>query len=269
MQGRNNSIITALVLAGVTAIVTLGCSGALPVWNGTWKLNESNSTIPGPTFVMTQSPAGEYHFDDGAYSYSFRCDGKEHATTPNRTISCLQMSTSVIDTTTKENGVKASTTHLELSADGKMFTTNRTSVLLDGSVKSRKSVYSRTSGSMGFAGGWKDTKHFESIPQMLLALDQQQLHISFSEGGQYIDLPLNGSDVAMHGPSVPQGLTMAVKPHGPREFLTEKKVGGNIINQGFLRLRWTDARWLKNTGVQVNRGRKLDSSTTNNRQKHG
>jgi hypothetical protein len=142
----------------------------------------------------------------------------------------------VIDTTTKENGVKVSTGHLELSADGKMLTSDRTSVLPDGSVKSRKSVYSRTSGSMGFAGGWKDTRHFESRPQLLLSLDQQRLHISFSEGGQYIDLPLDGSDAPMHGPGVPQGLTMAVKSHGPREFLTEKKVGNNIVNQGFLRL---------------------------------
>lgn len=236
MQCRNSKIITVLVLAGLSAVASFGCFGAPPTWNGRWKLNQSNSTIPGPSFVITQSSAGEYHFDEGSYSYSFRCDGKEYPTTPHRTLSCLQMSASVIETTTKENGVKVSTGHLELSADGKMLTSNRTSVLSDGSVKSTQNAYSRSSGSTGFAGGWKDTKRLESRPQLLLALDQQQLHISFSEGGQYIDLPLDGSDALMHGPSVPQGLTMAVKPRGPREFLTQKKMGDNVVNQGFLRL---------------------------------
>lgn len=222
--------------AGVISMAALGCSGASPVWDGTWKLNESKSSIPGPSFLITISPAGEYHYDNGTYSYSFRCDGKEYSTRPNRTISCLQTSAFVIDTTSKENGAKVATAHWELSADGKMLSIKGTSVQADGSVKPREIAYSRTSASIGFAGGWSNTKRLESRPQLLLALNERSLHIAFSESGQYIDAPLDGSDAPMHGPGVPQGLTMAIRPHGPQEFLTLKKVGGQIINQGSLRL---------------------------------
>lgn len=222
--------------AGLISVVALGCSRASPVWNGTWKVNESKSTIPGPSFSIAISPAGEYHVDNGTYSESFRCDGKEYATTPKRTISCLQTGGLAIDTISREKGAKVATAHWELSDDGKMLTLKGTSTQPYGSVKPREMDYSRTSGSVGFAGGWTNTKRLESRPQLVLALNGRSLRISFAESGQYIDSPLDGSDAPVHGPGVPEGLTMAVTPHGSREFLTLKKMEGQIINQGSLRL---------------------------------
>lgn len=152
------------VCAGVILVVALGCSHASPVWNGTWKVNESKSTIPGPNFSITISPAGEYHVDNGTYSQSFRCDGKEYPATPKRTISCLQTGVLAIDTTSWENGAKVATAIWELSTDGKMLTLKGTSTQPDGSVKPREMVYSRTSGSIGFAGGWTNTKRWNRDP---------------------------------------------------------------------------------------------------------
>ena len=207
------------------------------MWNGTWKVNESKSSIPGPSFSVTVSPTGEFHLDNGTYSDSFRCDGKEYSAKPNRTMSCLQTSAFVIDTTSKENGVKVATTHWELSPNGRTLTLKKTSIHAGESVNPRETVYSRTSGSsIGFAGGWTNTKRLESRPQLVLALNQRSLHIAFSESGQYIDAPLDGSDAPMLGPGVPQGVTMAIRPHGAQEFLTLKKIGGKIVNEGSLRL---------------------------------
>jgi hypothetical protein len=220
----------------VIPMIVLGCHRASPVWDGTWKLNESKSSIPGPNFSITISPEGEYHLDNGTYNDSFRCDGKEYSTKPNRTMSCLQTSAFVIDTTSKENGVVA-TTHWELSPDGRMLTLKRTSIQADGSVKPRETVYSHTSGSsIGFAGGWTNTKRLESRPQLVLVLKERSLHIAFPESGQFTDPALDGSDAPIHGPGVPQRLTMAIRPHGRQEFLTVKKVGDQIINQGSLSL---------------------------------
>lgn len=221
---------------GLIWMAALGCSRALPVWDGTWKLNESKSSIAGPNFSITISPEGEYHYDNGTFRYSFRCDGKEYPTTPNRVISCSQTSTFMFDTTSKENGAKVATAQWELSADGKMLTIRGTSIQPDGSVKPGEVVYSRTTASSGFAGGWSNTKRLKSRPQLLLALSEGSLHVAFSDGGLYLDAPLNGSDAPMHGPGVPQGLTMAINPHGPREFLTVRRFEGQIVNQGFLRL---------------------------------
>jgi hypothetical protein len=163
-----------------------------------------------------------------------RWEGISHEA--SRTISCVQTGAFVIDTTTKENGRKVGTAHWELSADGKTLTIKGTSMQSDGSLKPIENVYSRTDASIGFVGGWKNQKRLESRPQLLLALNDRSLHITFSESGQYIDAPLDGSDAPVQGPGIPQGLTMAIIPHGPQEFLTLRKFGGQITNQGSLRI---------------------------------
>jgi hypothetical protein len=142
----------------------------------------------------------------------------------------------VIDTILKENGTKAGSAHWELSPDQKMLTIKSTLFQPDGSAKSRENVYSRTSASVGFVGGWRNTKRLESRPQLLLLMNDRRLHIAFPESGQFTDPPLDGSDAAIHGPGVLQGLTMAIRPRGPQEFLTLRKLGGQITNQGSLRL---------------------------------
>ena len=123
-----------------------------------------------------------------------------------------------------------------MSADGKTLTLKGNSTGTDGTVKVKERVYLRISGSSGFVGGWKDTKRLESRPHLVLTLDKRILHIAFSGTGQYMDPPLDGTDAPCHGPGVPQGLTIAVRPNGPREFLTLRKMNGRIVNQGSLRV---------------------------------
>jgi hypothetical protein len=185
-------------------------------------------------------PTGEYHSDNGTYSYNFRCDGKEYSTRTNRTISCTQSSTSEMDTTAMEDGKKFAA-HWELSPDGKTLTVKTNSTGTDAPVKVTERVYSRTSGASGFVGGWQDTKRLASRPQLVLTLDKQALHLVI--GNQYMDPPLTGIDALCRGPFVPEGLTMAIRPNGPHEFLTLRKIDGKVVNQGSLRLS-TDHRTL-------------------------
>jgi hypothetical protein len=224
-------LFTTLIL-----VVAVGCRKTSPDWNGTWKLNESKSSIPGPSFSITILPTGEYHLDNGTNSYDFRCDGREYTTATNRTLSCLQTSASVIDTTSKENGAKVGTAHWSLSPDERTLAIKATSFQTNGSAKSRENVYTRTSASAGFAGGWRDTKRLESRPELLLLLNDQRLHIAFPDSGQFTDPPLDGSEAAMYGPGVSEGMTMAIRPHGPQEFFTSRKLRGQIISEGSLRI---------------------------------
>jgi hypothetical protein len=223
------------VFVGTIWLTVLGCSAPSPAWNGTWKLNESKSNIPGPSFSLTVLPTGEYHADNGTYSYNFRCDGKTYITRARSTISCTQSRASEMDTTATEDGTKFPA-HWELSADGKTLTVKTTSAGTDEPVRATQGVYLRTFGSSGFVGGWQDKSRLASLPQLVLVLDKKALHIALSGVGQYMDPPLDGTDSPCHGSGVPQGLTMAIRPNGPREFLTLKKVDGKIVNQGSLGL---------------------------------
>lgn len=232
-----NRIYLSLTCAWLIAIVP-GYSGASALWNGAWKLNVSRSSIPGPSFSITISPTREYHYDNGVSNYSFRCDGKDYPSTPNRTISCVQTGPLAIDTTMRENSTKVATAQWSLSPDGQLLTIKGIASKTGGSVSPKENVFTRVSGAgRTFSGGWTNTKRLESRPTLELKLNDQTLHIQFGDGRQYADAPLDGSDAILHGPpGMPKDLTLAVKPHGPLEFLTQKKSAGRIVNNGLLKV---------------------------------
>lgn len=224
-----------LVLAG-WANTASPCFAAPSAWNGTWKLNVSKSRIPGPSFTLALTPDGEYRMENGTFGYTFGCDGKEYKTSPARSISCKLDDSSDMDTTSRENGKIVRVDHWQLSFDGSKLTHTSSEPQADGSAKSNLNEFVRVSGSAGFAGGWTNLKRLESHPRLFLTMTDSTLRLAFLETEQYADITLDGSDSAMHGPGLPKGITMAIRPNGAFELLTTKKTDGKVINQGFLRL---------------------------------
>jgi hypothetical protein len=227
---------------------TSGCRRPSPDWNGTWKLDRSKSNFQGAVFTISISADGEYRYDDGRSSFTFRCDGKDRPTENNRTRACVKSSATVLDLVQKELGVKTNASHWELSADGKALTAMGTAFRLSGSVITAQIVASRMSGSNGFAGEWRDTSYLQQHADMTLSLDGQTLHIGYPDAGQYIDAPLNGVETPMRGPHAPEGATYAANLVGRREILTLSKRNGKAILQGSLELSYdgrviTDSWW--------------------------
>jgi hypothetical protein len=143
----------------------------------------------------------------------------------------------VIDRVGKEEGAEIGISHWELSTDGSQLTIKSTTSVPQGVglTKMNERVYQRTSGSAGFAGGWRDLKRLESIPQIMrLTINGRILHMETPEAGQYADLPLDGSDAPLHGPGVPAGETRAMTAHGSNEFLSLTKSQGKVLQQGSL-----------------------------------
>jgi len=229
-------IACVLLVLGGWAITSLPCFAASPAWDGTWKLNASKSSIPGPIFTIALTPNGEYHVENGTLGYTFGCDGKEYPTSAGRTISCKLDNSLVMDTTSRENGKIVRSDHWQLSSDGSQLTHSGSQPQADGSTKSNFSAFVRISGSAGFAGGWTDPKRLESHPRLVLEVKGSTLHLALLEAGQYTDAKLDGSDSAMHGPGLPKGMSVAIRPNGEYELLTTKKVDGRVINQGSLKL---------------------------------
>jgi hypothetical protein len=206
-----------------------------PDWNGTWKMNPSKGNFQGPIFTISISADGEYRYDNGYSSFTFRCDGKDRPTRENRTQACVKSSGAVLDLTQKENGVKTSVLHWELSGDGTVFTTTATEFRPTGPVITLQVVASRVSGSDGFAGQWRDPSYLQRHADMTLSLDTQTLHIGYPSAGQYIDAPLDGVDAAVRGPHV-QGMTYAVRRVGRREISILAKRDGKVVTQDSLEL---------------------------------
>jgi hypothetical protein len=224
------------MLASAVSIGILGCHQSSP-WNGNWKLIPSNSSVPGPSFTITLTPAGEYQTDNGTYSYRYRCDGKEYPMAPGYTTSCKRTGAFVIDSTTKKNGAVVTTAHWELSADEASLRIKLIAGQSQRPLKTKEVVYERVSGSAGFIGGWRELNRLQTQPQLLaLMLHGRDLHYAFPKEGQYVDLTLDGPDGAWQGPSVPPGITVAIKTLDHDELLVLRKLNGQVVNQGSMRI---------------------------------
>jgi hypothetical protein len=224
-----------VVLCALAA--TVGCRSSSRDWNGTWKLNVPKSSSHAQAItIISISADGEYRYDDGFVSNTFRCDGVYRPIGNNRTQACVKSSATTLDRTRMENGVKTNTYHWELSAGGKIFTATATSFRPSGPVIMGQIVANRISGSNDFAGEWKDTSFFQPPPELTLRLDSQYLHISYPSVGNYVDAPLNGADAAVQGPLAPEGVTYSVRLAGRREISILTKRNGNPLTQGSLEL---------------------------------
>jgi hypothetical protein len=233
-----------LALILMTAI---SCRKAPPDWSGTWRLDESESSIPGPTLTVAITQSGEYHTDMGGNVGDFRCDGKGYPAIADITAFCLQRSSSALEIVLKKGGTEIGTAQWELSHDGGTLIIGSTSLQPGGPPKAKRTVYVRISGSAGFAGGWKSTTPLQAMPSvLLLTLSDHKLHYAFPEKSQYSDLTLDGSDAAVNGSGVAPGSTMAMKYSKPQELLVTKKLNGQIVNLGILRIS-TDGHTLTET----------------------
>jgi len=216
-------------------VATLGCQTPSPDWSGTWKLIPTKTGYLGQVLTISVSADDEYRFDESS-SHAIRCDGKNQAIGSNRTLLCVKSGVTRLDITLKENGLKTRSTHDELSADGKTFATTVTEFRPNGSVITSQIVFSRLSGSNGFAGRWRDTSFLQWHADLILKLNDQALHIDYPSGGEHMDLPLDGAEAAVQGPHALEGSTRAVLPAGKREFRTVTKRHGKPFSQGTLEL---------------------------------
>jgi hypothetical protein len=179
---------------------TQGCQAPSPDWNGTWKLNPTKSSFQGQVLTISIAAGGEYRFNEGNWSDTFSCDGRDRPIGNNRTLACVKSGVTALDITLKENGAKTRATHDELSTDGRVITTTVTEFRPNGPVITSQIIFSRLSGSNGFAGQWRDTNYLQQHADMTLKLDNQALHIDYPDAGQHIDAPLDGVDAEVHGP---------------------------------------------------------------------
>lgn len=189
------------VCIGLVLIPTASCHGASPDWNGTWKLDPARGDIPGPSIVVSISPDGMWHDKGvGGPTANFRCDGKEYQATDILAIYCTQVDSSHVELTGFKNGSKLFVAHWELSPDGKVLSVKSTSFHTDGTVQEREKRYTRTSGSVGFAGGWRNVNPLEEAPSIQkITLQGHTLHRYLPANDRHLDVPLDGTEAALGG----------------------------------------------------------------------
>ena len=64
----------------------------------------------------------------------------------------------------------------------------------------------------------------------------RDLHYGFPEVGQYAEVEIGGADASWHGRSLPAGSTIAIKTQNRSELLVLRKLNGQIVNQGSMKI---------------------------------
>jgi len=206
-------------------------SGALPNdWIGTWKLEPIRSHIYGPTLRISRSLDGVYHNSGRIGIANFDCDGNKHQIGENDTISCVQKNPDYMEILDFRNGSKVSTAHWELSNHQDALTIQGTMLQPDGSAKSAEHHFTRTSGSAGFVGAWRNVEPFEGLASILrTSIRDNALHVYYPEREIHIDALLNGTSAAVHTPLFPSGATIAISERSPRAFSLNTRLNGQVV----------------------------------------
>jgi hypothetical protein len=210
------------------------CFAADSPWNGTWKLNEAKSKMTGDTFTIMVNPDGHIHFSNGStIEYTFACDGKDYTTIADRSVSCQKTSDNVYDTTQKIAGKDYSTSHREISADGKTMTVTTKGTHPDGTAFTNVYKYQRLSGSKGMAGKWKNTDASESAPDVaVISVSGNTMHLEYPGFKETIESKLDGSEATPSGPTVPPGFTISNKLENPHKLQFTTKLNGKPLVEG-------------------------------------
>jgi hypothetical protein len=199
-------------------------------WNGTWSLDPAKSYIYGPTLRISMSRDGVYHNAGRISAANFNCDGKEHVLGESLTVLCTQKNSDWLEITGFKKGSKVSTSHWELSDHGNSLTIQGTMLQSNGSAKSIESHYTRTSGSTGFVGGWRNTDLFKGLASIIKTnIGNNALHFFYPETGIHEDAFIDGASSPVHTALFPSGATIALSEDSPREFRLTTKLNGQVV----------------------------------------
>ncbi len=222
-------------------------------WVGRWKLDLNKSHFAN-SFAYTQTADGMMHYVDGPDVTNFRIDGKPYTTEGILTSTWVASGEGAWDTVHKAGDVVEATTHRQLSADSKTFTMTTDGKAPDGSTFHDVEVYTRVSGTTGLLGRWRSTSFTSTSTGLnellILPSDPGTYHQQIPSFHTEFEGKTDGSDAPLKGPTVPAGVTMALKVASPRSFTYTVKMDGKVMSEGVQTLAEdektiTDVSWTK------------------------
>jgi hypothetical protein len=217
---------TALSLVAVFA-----CSAAWAdnAFDGTWRLNAAKSQLAGDTMSFDDAGGGTLKYTDSDQSYSFKPDGSAFTTAMGieRT---FQKTGEGYTSTNKKNGLLINTSTWKLSGDGNTLVVESKGTKPNGDTFDNVTTYARTAPGAGLIGGWKSTKVKLSNPNSLtLQSNGDEVTLALSAIKATCHAKWDGKDYPATGPTVPDGITLAVSKSGPNSFKLVEKFKGKVI----------------------------------------
>lgn len=232
MNRNTRTLLTVVCLCAAA----LPCFAADNSWNGTWMLNQEKSKLTG-SITKIKEDGSMFVLTAGTFTYKFGCDGKDYPAMADRMISCTKADANDYDTILKANGTTLSTTHREISADGKTEMITVSGTRPDGSAFTTKQTWMRVGPGKGLAGEWKETKEStDNIAPMVIKVDGDMFHRAFPQSKSSSDTKLDGTPGAPMGPTVPKGVTYSTKAEGKDKIKATTMLDGKAYNESVMTL---------------------------------
>jgi hypothetical protein len=199
-------------------------------FDGTWQLNAAKSHLAGETMTFEDAGGGSFKYTDSAESYSFRPDGSTFTTPLGMERTFKQNSDGTYTTTNRRNGRLLSTSTWKMSADGNKIVIESKGTKPNGDTFDDVTTYTRTSAGSGLVGGWKSTAVKLSSPNAVTiqsAGDEVTLTLAAIKAS--CQAKWDGKDYPASGPTVAQGLTLALSKTGANSFKLVEKFKSKVL----------------------------------------
>jgi hypothetical protein len=218
------------LLPGLALLLSFPDFAASP-FDGTWKLNTSKSHLAGDTMSYADAGSGMLKYTDSDQTYTFKPDGSSFTTPMGTDRTFLKTGDDSYTATSKKGGLLLRTTTMKVSSDGKTLMLESKGTKPNGDNFDDTFTYVRTSPGTGLIGGWKSTEVKLSSPNSLtIQTDGSDgVTLTLSAIKATCQAKWNGKDFAATGPTVPDGLTLAVSKTGASSFKLVQKVKDKVI----------------------------------------
>lgn len=217
------------------AAVALPAFAAENPWFGTWKLDPAKSHMTGDTFTYTKGADGMDEYSNGALSFKFTANGIDYPVFGEATMNWVATGPNEWKETDKVKGAVTGTSDIKLTPDCKTMTMTNTANRPDDTTGNSVAVYTKVKSDGCLEGKWKSTRVNMSAPSGFVISQGSSPDTWKWETPawkQTVEGKLDGSDLAITGPTVPSGVTVSYKQEGPRKLTFEVKAGGKVIGQG-------------------------------------
>ena len=214
-------------------------------WNGTWKLDPSSLKYEGATFSVATDADGFTVTRGGEAQPKAVCDGAEHKSASDTTMTCIK-SASGYEITVSKGGKTTRKTTISIADGGRKRISKSEMFPPDGAPYTTTMSSSRVSGGPGLAGEWKEVEFTSSQDSGVLSIEVKGDMVEFKETDtpKPVSCKLDGTETKF-----PTGDSMSVKLADPHTLkVTYKDSEGKVRRENTFALS-QDGKTISETDV--------------------
>jgi hypothetical protein len=221
---------TKTLLFALIALCPFSVALADSPFDGTWKLDPAKSHLTGDTMTFEDAGNGSLKYTDSAQTYTFKPDGSSFTVPLGQERTMQKSGDNVYTSTVKLHGSLLRTGTWTLSSDGKKLIIESKGTKPNGDSFDDATTFMRTSPGTGLVGGWKSTHVKLSSPNAItINTDGNDVTLTISAIKATVHAKWDGKDYPASGPTVSDGVTLALTKTGPNSFKLVQKANAKVL----------------------------------------